>query len=162
MSARLGALRNENVRSGRNSVFCKSNRLDLTDDGRTRAMDPLDEGAGIAEREHDRDRLALQRHVEQLRLHCHAPRNEADPEARLQAGEMIELLREPLSLSVSAAQDAQASRGTHRRSQAGVSHLVHRREQYRVGDSESFRQCGPNRHAVPLSMRHLRSLPRSR
>src|SRR6185295_4021249 len=102
MSTGLGALRDENVRARCSCLFCKSKGLDLADDQRIRALDPLDEGLGITEGKHDCCRLVLQRELEQLGPLCHAPGNETDAKPRLGICEQIELPSEPWFVAVPA------------------------------------------------------------
>jgi hypothetical protein len=87
----FGALRDDDVRAGCDSLPRECNRLDLTNQKRARSFDPLGERRRVAEREHDCCRLALQRQVEQRGLLRQAPRNEADAEALRGSVEHLEL-----------------------------------------------------------------------
>ena len=82
VAAALGALCNENVRAAGDGFLRERDGLDLADEARARPLDPVRKRLGVAEGKHDRGRLPLEREVEQLRLLRHAPRDEADAEAR--------------------------------------------------------------------------------
>ena len=80
VAAGLGALRDQNIGAGIERLLGHVLALNLTDQQRTGGLDPRRKWPGIAERQHDRARLCVQRDIEQFGLLRQAPGDEADAE----------------------------------------------------------------------------------
>jgi hypothetical protein len=148
MSARLAALRDEDIRASRGSLPCERDGLDLTDKDRTGTLDLPDERPGVAERQHDRCWLVVERQVEQLRLLRHTPRDKADAEACLGPLEQVEFPNKPAFIAIPTSQNAESASCGYRRGQPRVGHQIHRREKDRVRDPKELRYRRAERHAT--------------
>ena len=145
MAARLGALRDEDVRPGVGGVVRLREGLHLADQRRPRHADGARERTRIAERQHHRDRPAGERGVEQVGFLRKAPGDEPAADPRVAGSREFPL--EPVRVAVAAADQPKAAGLAHGCGEPAVRDEVHRREQDRVFDPEQVGDTGPQSHA---------------
>ena len=134
MAAGLGALRHDDIRAERGRRARVGERLHLQDQPRSGGANRRHERRRIAEREHDRDRLARQRRAQPIGMAGEMPGDETDADRRAVRG--CELPLDPGRVVIARADQAETAGPAHGRSERPARHRAHRRQKDRVADAE--------------------------
>jgi hypothetical protein len=108
MSARLAALRDDDIGADRQRVVDMGERRHLAEEERARRLDLGGEGSRVAERQHQCRRPMGEREIEQLGPPGQRPGDEAAADAMVPGGS--EFAIEPIRVAVAAADEAEPTR----------------------------------------------------
>jgi hypothetical protein len=140
MAAGFRALRDQNIGAGIERLLCHFLGLDLADQETAGRLDARCKRLRVAERQHDRARLGLQRDIEEFALPGQAPGDESDAKWRGGSPELGGFLLQPRLLAVASAENAEAAGLADRRNQPRTGNDRHRRRKHRVLDAKERRQ----------------------
>ena len=156
VAAGLGALGHDDVRAGFQSRARVGDGLHLTDQHAAGGADRGREGCRIAEREHQGGGRVGKHLVQQMRLACQRPGDEAAADARIAGG--YEFVIEPRRIAIAAADQPEPARRRDGGGEPAPRHAAHGREQDGVPDVEPFREARADQWISPERASASRSL----
>jgi hypothetical protein len=142
--ARLAALRHDDLSADFYGSARLLKGLHLAGERHAGPVDALGEFPWVTERQHDRRGTPVQGDVQQLRITGEAPGDESDADSG--ALRLVELALQPIGITVTAADQAQAAGRRHDRGQPAAGYVGHRGEQDWVVDAEEFGEAGTQCH----------------
>ncbi len=140
MAAGVAALGDDHVDAEAHGLFGFSQRLHLADGLGAGVADLRHVRCGIAERQHDRCRLGLERGAQGLGLGIERPGDEAHADACVAGGQ--KLARDGGGVGIARADQAEAARVGDGGGKLAAGRRAHRRQKDRMGDAERARQRG--------------------
>ena len=140
MAAGIASLGDDDIGAGRRGFLGLRQRLHLADDLAAGVPDPAGERRGIAERQHHRRRLGIERHVQRRWVLLQRPKDETDADARI-AG-LSQFLADRVGVGIARADQTEPTGIGDGSGKPAAGGRTHRRQQDRMLDAEQTGQCG--------------------